>query len=116
MKWDSVLLGILLIFLAMLYGKELSSVVFGNQSAVQSLSPGDEDYLMNTLDVSTYDRMSEKNQVKVRRAVQYFCEIKWHEDSCLSHLITCGKKCFPLLKPSAQSRSRRAFSKRLEQI
>ena len=68
--------------------------------------------LKTTLKNDIYYELSEREQIKVRRAVQYFCEINWHEDSCLHYTLTCGKKCFSYLKPSAVEDVRQAYFRR----
>lgn len=129
MKVDSerVLLALVLIaLLAIFLPKALNTEknVENNFQAKQELAaevkrdpalkskPENEINLTTTLGKNLYFQLSESDQIRVRRAVQYFCEIKWHEDSCLHYSITCGKKCLTYLKPSAREMVTQAYYRR----
>lgn len=111
-RWEEVALGIVVIAVLAIY---LPKIWPSQEQQSTTLSSSGGDYLTSTNDVSVYDKLTESDQIKVRRAVQYFCEINWHEDSCLHHAITCGKKCLTYLKPAAQKQVREAYFRRKKQ-
>ena len=61
---------------------------------------------------SIYDELSDENKVLLRRSVQYFCAIEYDEDSCIHHMITCGKKCMTYINEETQLKVKKAYFKR----
>ena len=86
------------------------------KTSAANRAPASTDWLISTQKQGIYDRMTENDQVRVRRAVQYFCAIYWDVDSCLHHMITCGKKCMSYLNPKTQDKVRSAYFKRRTEL
>lgn len=70
-------------------------------------------YLATTDEVDVYEQLKPEEQRMLVQAVQYFCEIDWDSDSCIHHMITCGKRCFNYLKPSVQDKVRETYRLKL---
>lgn len=45
------------------------------------------------------------------RATQYFCEKRYHVESCLTYLNTCGKNCLDFLSQATKEKIRGDFEK-----
>lgn len=85
-------------------------------SASKGRGPTSTHWLVTTDRKDAYNQMSPADQVRVRRAVQYFCAINWDTDSCLHHMITCGKKCMSYLSPPTQEKVRAHYFQRRDQL
>lgn len=108
-----------------LYTPFLDQVLSGKRSSAESstsqgrnpasVGSGPE-WLTSTTAQGVYEQLRSEDQVRVRRAVQYFCAINWDTDSCIHHMITCGKTCMTYLNEETQARVRVAFFKRLAEM
>ncbi|MCB0386891.1 MAG: hypothetical protein KDD43_15965 [Bdellovibrionales bacterium] len=85
-------------------------------SATKGRGPSSTHWLVTTDRKNAYDQMKLEDQVRVRRAVQYFCAIDWDTDSCLHHVITCGRKCLTYLSPHTQEKVKAHYYQRRTEL
>lgn len=123
MKSGKVEMAILLLVVASvtyLYTPLLDQILSGRTSSSLGRSPASigtgPEWLKSTSAQGVYEQLRPEDQVRVRRAVQYFCSIKWDTDSCLHHMITCGKTCMTYLNEETQARVRASYFKRVAEM
>lgn len=108
-----------------LYTPLLDQVLGGGRMRNSASAPGGRglasvgagsEWLVSTTAQDVYNQMRPEDQVRVRRAVQYFCAINWDTDSCVHHMITCGKTCMSYLNEETQAKVRAAYFRRAAEL
>ena len=54
--------------------------------------------------------LSEKDQKKVVKAFQYFCQVKYRRNTCIHYLIACGSRCSNYLNPKQKKKISEDYS------
>ena len=120
-KFEVIVLVILLALVAEIYifdffGSQTQSTIPSSGSLETVEKPQkinrSAQFLVETMEKDIFFELSKERQKELIAVVQHFCENEWDEDSCLHHIITCGKVCFSYLPDSVGDKVRQAYQRR----